>query len=573
MRNRLLSRLAATAFCTLVLHAPVFAGEYYVSVLGSDSNPGTQALPWRTIQKAASILGPGDTLFIRQGIYHETVTPANSGTEGNYITYSRYGSEQVLIDADSRARDTCISVIGKGYLQFLGLNLTGAASAAFLAMDNAHHLVLDGLACYKSRYGIRLYGREAPVTNVTVRNCQTYDNSKYGIFLYKRVYDSKIGPGNHVYNNGGEDQSYGIEIGTDYPGNQADGARRIIVAANEVNNNQVQGIRTWNAVGINIAGNYCHHNGATGIQVENGSSNIIVEANRCEYNALAYEYETGIWIDGTQWAIARSNIVANNAIGMMVSSSSGVILRNNVVSRNNGGTNPTMTRGINIRDSSSDVVVIHNTVYRNGTSQSAKGAISVYQQIRSVLKNNILAETLGPIDLWVDGGCVSDGNVVYNLRPLAVSFNGSEVSWEQYRSASGQDAHSVTRNPMLVNPDQGDFTLAASSPAVNSGVRLTETRTGGSGTSIPVTDARYFTDGFGVGMGDLIRVGKSGPVRITHVDHANNSVSVEKELVWAKGDGVSLDYLGSASDIGAIEYGTSSEPGPGAPSGLTVVLQ
>jgi len=37
------------------------AAEYYVAPTGSDSNPGTQASPWGTVQKAASTAAAGDT--------------------------------------------------------------------------------------------------------------------------------------------------------------------------------------------------------------------------------------------------------------------------------------------------------------------------------------------------------------------------------------------------------------------------------------------------------------------------------------------------------------------------------
>jgi hypothetical protein len=51
---------------------------YYVALLGSDSNPGTAAQPFRTIQRCASVAASGDTCVIRAGTYRETIIP-NSG--------------------------------------------------------------------------------------------------------------------------------------------------------------------------------------------------------------------------------------------------------------------------------------------------------------------------------------------------------------------------------------------------------------------------------------------------------------------------------------------------------------
>ena len=44
---------------------------YYVSPSGNDSNPGTFSLPWKTINKAARSVIPGDIVYIRGGTYYE----------------------------------------------------------------------------------------------------------------------------------------------------------------------------------------------------------------------------------------------------------------------------------------------------------------------------------------------------------------------------------------------------------------------------------------------------------------------------------------------------------------------
>lgn len=48
------------------------AAEYFISVKGSDKNPGTsEKAPFRTIKRAISKLAPGDTVTILPGEYHE----------------------------------------------------------------------------------------------------------------------------------------------------------------------------------------------------------------------------------------------------------------------------------------------------------------------------------------------------------------------------------------------------------------------------------------------------------------------------------------------------------------------
>jgi parallel beta-helix repeat protein len=73
---------------------------YYVdngNVNASDSNPGSAALPWLTIQKAAATMMPGDTAVIKEGFYREYVSCQQSGTASNPITYQAASGERVVI--------------------------------------------------------------------------------------------------------------------------------------------------------------------------------------------------------------------------------------------------------------------------------------------------------------------------------------------------------------------------------------------------------------------------------------------------------------------------------------------
>src|SRR5665213_3074268 len=75
----------------------LLSATYFVSPFGSDSNAGNISAPFKTIQHAASIAGAGDKVEIRAGTYHETVTPAHSGTASAPITYEAYNGENVTI--------------------------------------------------------------------------------------------------------------------------------------------------------------------------------------------------------------------------------------------------------------------------------------------------------------------------------------------------------------------------------------------------------------------------------------------------------------------------------------------
>src|SRR4051812_5714365 len=76
---------------------PLKAATIYVSSAGDDANPGSLALPFKTINKAAQLAEPGDTVTVRAGIYRERVSPAKGGTEAKRITYQSYPGEIVII--------------------------------------------------------------------------------------------------------------------------------------------------------------------------------------------------------------------------------------------------------------------------------------------------------------------------------------------------------------------------------------------------------------------------------------------------------------------------------------------
>jgi hypothetical protein len=67
-----------------VAHAAV----YYVSTKGNDSSGnGSSSKPWRTINKAANQVKPGDTVNVRAGVYREHVTLTQDGTSTSRIVF------------------------------------------------------------------------------------------------------------------------------------------------------------------------------------------------------------------------------------------------------------------------------------------------------------------------------------------------------------------------------------------------------------------------------------------------------------------------------------------------------
>ena len=80
-----------------LLERRVMLSTWYVAPGGSNGNPGSLSQPFRTIQHAANLAQPGDTVLVRAGVYREQVRPANSGTTSAPITFAPYNNEQVTI--------------------------------------------------------------------------------------------------------------------------------------------------------------------------------------------------------------------------------------------------------------------------------------------------------------------------------------------------------------------------------------------------------------------------------------------------------------------------------------------
>lgn len=122
------------------LRAQASSDTCYVSISsGSDSNPGTLSSPFKTIQHAASVMNPGDTCIVREGVYPETVTPP-SGQEGAPVTFRAYEGESVTVSG-------CDPVTG-WTAEPGGLYKTSVP----LDLGPQNQLFADGEIMYEARY-------------------------------------------------------------------------------------------------------------------------------------------------------------------------------------------------------------------------------------------------------------------------------------------------------------------------------------------------------------------------------------------------------------------------------------
>ena len=112
------------------------AAEFYVSTTGDDNNPGTLSQPFASLDRGQQAASPGDTVWIRGGVYDYVAGPGasehavlfdKSGAPGNRINYWAYPGETPVFDffqyqPVERIRGFSVQ---SDYLHFKGLELRG----------------------------------------------------------------------------------------------------------------------------------------------------------------------------------------------------------------------------------------------------------------------------------------------------------------------------------------------------------------------------------------------------------------------------------------------------------------
>ena len=127
---------------------PMLGSIFFVSLEGSDENPGTIDLPWKTLKFASKQIGAGDTLNIREGIYQEYFRITNNGTPSAPITLINYNNEEVIIDGNNNKipeKNSGTPLLGLYGNWIVIRNLTIRYSGAYGIYSIGTNVTLDNL--------------------------------------------------------------------------------------------------------------------------------------------------------------------------------------------------------------------------------------------------------------------------------------------------------------------------------------------------------------------------------------------------------------------------------------------
>jgi hypothetical protein len=130
------------------LNSYASAATYYVdATLGSNSNNGTSVdTPWQTVGKIAIVtLSPGDTVLFKKGeTFNGKLTPGQSGSAGNFITFGAYGTgANPIINATGQTYG--LDVQGRSYIRFENMTVQGATTGQVLYLGTQSNLQIDGV--------------------------------------------------------------------------------------------------------------------------------------------------------------------------------------------------------------------------------------------------------------------------------------------------------------------------------------------------------------------------------------------------------------------------------------------
>jgi parallel beta-helix repeat protein len=446
---------------------PAAAADYFVGPTGSDANSGlSPAQAFRTVQKGADAVSPGDTVHLDSGSYDETVKLYRSGSVGNPVTFTDDGNAAVM-DAHFKS---CPAGKGAG---------SGAPAQAFYG-NNVHDVVLDGIEVTRYCYFGVVFTSGAH--DIVVRNMNVHHN---GITIRTK--------------GGG-----GIDFWR---------TSNVLIENNVVNDNVPRSRTSGSGIDVNttdqaiVRNNVVDRNNGNGILVED-ATNALVEGNKARFNVgdFAGWGTSGIWLDGGHDVTLRDNWLEGNVWdGLQVSDEDlqdpyGYEIYNNVVIGN--------WYGMRL-DGVGSVAAPLNQIYGNSFVDNSVAGImlvgrSSSQLAHTRLYGNLLAQLeVDQPALQVDQGSYPDLAIDDNLyfrrgstKPISwgYSFGRSydtaprslaDRTFSEYQSLSGWDAASISADPLFVNAPAGDYHLLAASPAIDAGSPLYSAATDYDGHSRP----------------------------------------------------------------------------------------
>ena len=198
---------------------------YHVAPNGNDSNSGLSGKPWATIQHAADVVNPGDTVIVADGTYAETVAITRGGTSSSPISFRAENKWKATIAPQSTAGNSNYTLYFSraSYVTVRDFEITGTPdTAAAVKFDsgtnnvvignNIHSVGVSTSKCL-SGAGILIADNNETVDGNLIWNVGPPRSAKFRCNQQHGIYIA-AGTGGKVQNNivSGIWQGYGIHL-------------------------------------------------------------------------------------------------------------------------------------------------------------------------------------------------------------------------------------------------------------------------------------------------------------------------------------------------------------------------
>ncbi|MGI6082403.1 MAG: right-handed parallel beta-helix repeat-containing protein [Limnochordia bacterium] len=509
-------------------------GTFYVSPTGDDAAAGTIDAPWGSLAHASSTAIPGDTIRFLPGEYEGVLRPIRGGTSEAPIVFQSWPRRSAVLLGQSYS-DHAVNLSRVEYVHVEGFTIRPRSDQGrWLLVENSHHIEIDDVLMEDAASG----------------GMPMHINASHHVF----VRDS-------VMRGGGFNMA-----------------------------------RVGHSSHILFAGNAISRAGHCPLQFyPDGSTSHVVLRGNVFHAAWGRNFE----FFGTKHVLFENNIVTNALHSSRSASASAKfatqdgIFRFNRVFRNWGGP----LHDYPMRDQWITNLRVYNNVFDNNydfgmaISDSHSSMLEASQMRNVVLANNVFYRNDTPgnslqvrfrsmdgPEADASGEMVPIVRFVNNLVAARdehckelIDVNGSRFSvdavqnpaWQSISHGATYFAGNIDTPPAFVDADNYNHAPAPGSPLLDGGAFLTMAVGTGQGLEIPVKDASFFYDGFGIEgeLGDLIAIGSADQVaRVVKVDRARQTLTVDREVTWTEGDGLSLAWSGNAPDMGVYELGERGRP-------------
>lgn len=537
MVQRAAGVFAATAMMVMIVAgsaAPTWAAgcTLHLSPTGDDANAGTVEQPWATLEHAAEQVGPGDTLVLAPGEYDGVFAPAQGGEPEAPLTIRAQQRREAVLTGAAGQHAISLENLAHVRLEGLTIRTSDAPGGRWLRVDGCQEITAEDMRMEESDTSLGLHVTES--SGVTLRACELRMSQAGSM---GRIEDSeRVLIEGCAFSRGGHDV---LLLWPDRAN------RQFVLRGNVFHPSTCRGVLVDSVDRIlfedNVITRMFDGGRCAGANFQFFASDSIFRFNRIYDN----------WGEHLWWGRTYRETLDFH----------GVRAYNNVFDDNSAIALRMLDT--NRYDTAYDSVFANNVFTRNDPWGS---------------RRDVQMSEIGPEHVcWVND--LMTGTIEHEDTALEPGELPADVE--------PMFARIVTEAPGFADPATHDHAPAADSPMRDGGLPLTSAVGDGSGRTMPVEDARWFFDGFGIAgeIGDVIVVGEDRrEAVVVSVSLEDDTLELDRELTWLDGEIVTLRFGGAAPELGVYQEGAGARPtvqiiaepyrpGPGETVRLRAVLR